>query len=228
VKFGVVVFPGSNCDHDTYYVIKKVLGGEVFYVWHKETSLRIFDVLILPGGFSYGDYLRAGAVARFSPVMKEVIAFARNGGLVLGICNGFQILLETGLLPGALIPNVGMRFLCCSVHLKVVTTDSVFTRNYQPGQVLKMPIAHYAGNYYADDDTLKRLQDEDRIAFQYCNPAGEVSSEGNPNGSKLNIAGIFNEYRNVLGLMPHPERASESILSSADGLLIFKSLLEKN
>ncbi len=225
MKFGVVVFPGSNCDHDTYHVLKKVIGAEVFYIWHKESSLRLFDAIILPGGFSYGDYLRAGAVARFSPVMNEIVNYVRDGGPVLGICNGFQILLESGLLPGALIPNEKMRFLCQDVHIKVVNSDSMFTKCYEKEQVLKMPIAHYSGNYFAEDDVLKQLEDQDRIAFQYCNADGEVADVHNPNGSKLNIAGIFNEYKNVLGMMPHPERASEKILGSEDGLGIFKSLL---
>lgn len=228
MKFGVVVFPGSNCDHDSYHVVKKVMGAEVFYIWHKERSLRLFDVIILPGGFSYGDYLRAGAVARFAPVMPAIMDYARAGGRVLGICNGFQILLESGLLPGALIPNRQMRFLCQGVHLKVTTTESAFARNYTRGQVLRMPIAHYRGNYFADDETLKRLQDQDRIAFQYCDPAGEPAPAANPNGSNLNIAGIYNDGKNVLGMMPHPERAAEAILGSVDGLGIFQSLLEKN
>jgi phosphoribosylformylglycinamidine synthase I len=225
MKFGVVVFPGSNCDHDTYHVIKKVLNADVFYIWHKESSLRFFDAIILPGGFSYGDYLRAGAVARFSPVMNEIINFARGGGPVLGICNGFQILLESGLLPGALIPNKKMRFLCQDVHIKVTNSRTVFTKNYTSDQVLKMPIAHYSGNYFAEEDLVRRLQDENRIAFQYCDADGQVNESTNPNGSKLGIAGIFNEYKNVLGMMPHPERASEAILGSSDGLGIFKSLL---
>jgi len=228
MKFGIVVFPGSNCDHDTYHVIKKVLGADVFYIWHKETSLRLFDAIILPGGFSYGDYLRAGAVARFSPVMQEIIRYAKGGGPVLGICNGFQILLESGLLPGALIPNGKMRFLCQDVQLKMLNSDSRFGRYYSPGQILRMPIAHYSGNYFADDATLQRLQDGEQIALQYCDPQGNVTEAANPNGSKLNIAGIYNEYKNVLGMMPHPERAAEAVLGSEDGLGLFKSLLEKN
>ena len=228
MKFGIVVFPGSNCDHDTYHVIKKVLGAEVFYIWHKATSLRLFDAIILPGGFSYGDYLRVGAVARFSPVMQEIVQYAKEGGPVLGICNGFQILLESGLLPGALIPNEKMRFLCQDVYLKVTTNDTRFSNQYPEDQVLHLPIAHYSGNYFADDDTLKQLQDQERVAFQYCDAQGTISAEANPNGSKLNIAGIYNEYKNVLGMMPHPERASEGILGSEDGLGMFKSLLERN
>ena len=228
MKFGIVVFPGSNCDHDTYHVIKKVLGAEVFYIWHKETSLRLFDAIILPGGFSYGDYLRVGAVARFSPVMQEIVQYAKEGGPVLGICNGFQILQESGLLPGALIPNEKMRFLCRDVYLKVITRNTRFSNQYIKNQVLRMPIAHYSGNYFADDNTLKQLQDQERIALQYCDAEGAVSAEANPNGSKLNIAGIYNEYKNVLGIMPHPERASEGVLGSEDGLGMFKSLLERN
>ena len=227
MKFGIVVFPGSNCDHDSYHVLRKVLGAEVFYIWHKEISLRLFDAIVLPGGFSYGDYLRAGAVARFSPVMKEIVEYAKAGGPVLGICNGFQILVESGLLPGALIPNGKMRFLCRDVFLKVTSSASRFCHQYETGEVLRMPVAHYRGNYFAEEDLLKRLQDEDRIAFQYCDAAGNVTEDDNPNGSKLNIAGIYNEYKNVLGMMPHPERASESVLGSEDGLGLFKSLLEK-
>jgi len=226
VKFGVVVFPGSNCDHDAYHVIKHVLGARVEYIWHKETTLRMFDVIILPGGFSYGDYLRAGAVARFAPVMNAIVQFSRHGGMVLGICNGFQILLEAGLLPGALIPNNHMRFRCQNVYIKVLDNTSPFTREYQTAQVLRMPIAHYSGNYYADADTLKSLEDNGQIAFQYCEPDGTVSENANPNGSLLNIAGIFNPARNVLGMMPHPERAAEKILGSNDGLGIFKSLVD--
>jgi len=228
MKFGIVVFPGSNCDHDTYHVIRKVLGADVFYIWHKETSLRLFDAIILPGGFSYGDYLRVGAVARFSPVMKEIVQYAKEGGPVLGICNGFQILLESGLLPGALIPNEKMRFLCQDVHLKVTNHATRYSKQYTEGQILRMPIAHYSGNYFADDDTLKRLQDQERIALQYCDTEGNVTATANPNGSKLNIAGIYNEYKNVLGMMPHPERAAEAVLGSEDGLGMFKSLLERN
>ncbi|MGC9363918.1 MAG: phosphoribosylformylglycinamidine synthase subunit PurQ [Fidelibacterota bacterium] len=228
MKFGIVVFPGSNCDHDSYHVVRRVLGAEVFYIWHKEQTLRLFDVIILPGGFSYGDYLRAGAVARFAPIMPAIMDYVRAGGRVLGICNGFQILLESGLLPGALIPNANMRFLCQDVYLKVTTEESPFVRSLTKGQVLRMPIAHYSGNYFADDDTLKRLQDQDRIAFQYCDRNGEALPAANPNGSKLNIAGIYNDGKNVLGMMPHPERAAEEILGSVDGLGIFQSLLERN
>lgn len=226
MKFGVVVFPGSNCDHDAYHVIKHVLGERVEYIWHKEENLRLFDVIILPGGFSYGDYLRAGAVARFAPIMNAIIEFAQRGGFVLGICNGFQILLEAGLLPGALIPNDHMRFRCQEVFIKVANNRTPFTRSYKKEQVLRMPIAHYSGNYYADAETIKLLQDEERIAFQYCTADGEITPAANPNGSLLNIAGIFNREKNVLGMMPHPERAAELILGSEDGLGIFKSLVQ--
>ncbi|MFA4838101.1 MAG: phosphoribosylformylglycinamidine synthase subunit PurQ [Candidatus Neomarinimicrobiota bacterium] len=228
MKFGVVVFPGSNCDHDAYHVLKKVLDANVDYIWHKDRSLRMFDVIVLPGGFSYGDYLRAGALARFSPILQEIIQFAEHGGFLIGICNGFQILVEAGLLPGALIANDHMRFRCQDVFLKVKTTSNRFCGLYRPGQVLKMPIAHYSGNYFADESTLKELQDKDRIVFQYCNSIGEVSEESNPNGSLMNIAGIVNPNKNVLGMMPHPERAAEKILGSDDGLQIFKSFLGKN
>ncbi len=225
MKFGIVVFPGSNCDYDAYYVIKRVLGAEVEYIWHKDTALRLFDAVILPGGFSYGDYLRPGAVARFSPVMQEIVRYAHEGGRVLGICNGFQILLESGLLPGALIANDHLRFCCRQIHLKVMNNQTDFTRKLGTDQVLQMPIAHYSGNYFADADTLKQLEDEDRILFKYCSPEGEITAEANPNGSALDIAGIVNQEGNVLGMMPHPERAAEKILGSADGLGIFNSLL---
>jgi len=225
MKFGVVVFPGSNCDHDAYHVLKHVLGVRVEYIWHKETALRLFDAIILPGGFAYGDYLRAGAVARFSPVMQAIVKFAEQGGRVIGICNGFQVLVEAGMLPGALLPNDHMRFRCQEVYLRVADHTTDFTRQYSAGQVLKMPIAHYCGQYFADDDTIKLLQDQERIVFQYCDAQGAVTKTANPNGSRLNIAGILNESKNVLGMMPHPERAGEEILGSTDGLGIFKSLL---
>jgi len=228
VKFGVVVFPGSNCEHDTYYVLKKIVGAKVEYIWHKETKLNFFDAIILPGGFTYGDYLRVGAVARFSPVMKEVVKFANSGGPVLGICNGFQILLEAGLLPGSLIANDHLRFRCQDVYIKVANNKSCFTKYYESNQVLKMPIAHYSGNYFADKETIEKLEGEDRIVFQYCSSDGDVVPEANPNGSMLNIAGILNKDKNVLGMMPHPERAAEKILGSEDGLGIFNSLLGKN
>lgn len=225
LKFGVVVFPGSNCDHDAYHVLRYVLGARVEYIWHKDSTLRLFDVIVLPGGFAYGDYLRAGAVARFAPIMPEIIRFAAKGGKVIGICNGFQILLEAGLLPGALIPNDHMRFRCQEVYLKVANNATDFTRIYETDQIIKMPIAHYCGQYFAEDQILQQLQDQDRIAFQYCDLQGEINAAANPNGSQLNIAGILNAEKNVLGMMPHPERAAESVLGSVDGLGIFKSLL---
>ena len=225
MKFGVVVFPGSNCDHDAYHLIKKVIQAEIEYIWHADNSLRLFDAIILPGGFSYGDYLRAGAVARFSPVMQEIVRFAKEGGKVIGICNGFQILLESGLLPGALIANDTLRFRCKPVHIKVINRDTDFTGKFRAGQVLTMPIAHYSGNYFADEETLAELEAENRIVFQYCTEDGDVVAEANPNGSCRNIAGVLNREGNVLGMMPHPERAGEPILGSDDGLGIFESLI---
>ena len=227
MRVGVVIFPGSNCDYDTYYVFKDVLKVDVSFIWHTDSDLRGYDAVILPGGFSYGDYLRAGAIARFSPVMREIVRFAKRGNPVMGICNGFQILLEAELLPGALIPNNGMRFRCEDVYIRVVNSDSIFTRGLDKGRVLKMPIAHYSGNYYADEGTIKSLEDNEQIVFQYCNSAGEVLPEANPNGSILNIAGIVNREGNILGMMPHPERASEKVLGSEDGVEIFKSLIGK-
>lgn len=227
MRVGVVIFPGSNCDYDTYYVFKDVLKVDVSFIWHTDSDLRGYDAVILPGGFSYGDYLRAGAIARFSPVMREIVRFAKRGNPVMGICNGFQILLEAELLPGALIPNNGMRFRCEDVYIRVVNSDSIFTRGLDKGRVLKMPIAHYSGNYYADEGTIKSLEDNEQIVFQYCNSAGEVLPEANPNGSILNIAGIVNREGNILGMMPHPERASEKVLGSEDGVEIFKSLMRK-
>jgi phosphoribosylformylglycinamidine synthase len=224
MKFGVVVFPGSNCDHDAYHVISKVLGQPVDFIWHQQTTLGEYDAVILPGGFSYGDYLRAGALARFSPIMGAVREFAARGGFVLGICNGFQILCESGLLPGALMRNRGRRFLCQFVHVRVEATDTPFTHLYREGQVLLLPIAHGEGNYYCDPETLAELRRERRIVFRYCDADGKVTETANPNGSLDNIAGICNRERNVLGMMPHPERASEEILGSSDGRLLFHSL----
>ena len=224
MKFGVVVFPGSNCDHDTYHVISKIIGQPVDFIWHKEEEIGHFDAIILPGGFSYGDYLRTGAIARFSPVMRSVKEFAREGGLVLGICNGFQILCEAGLLPGALLRNRDLKFICQHVNVCVEQTDTPFTSVCQPGQVLSMPIAHGEGNYFCDAQTLDELEREGRIVFRYCDEASQVTDAANPNGSLANIAGICNRERNVLGLMPHPERASEDVLGSHDGRLIFRSL----
>lgn len=224
MKFGVVTFPGSNCDYDAYAAVRHVLGEEVEFLWHKSSDLKGCDLVILPGGFSYGDYLRAGAIARFSPIMKEVIAFARSGGLVVGICNGFQVLTESGLLPGALIRNSHLRFSCKQVYLRVENTQSPFTSACAKGEVLKIPIAHGEGNYYHFDGDIRKLEDSGRVAFRYVDVHGRVTLEANPNGSRENIAGIFNDEGNVLGMMPHPERAVEPILGSSDGLKIFESV----
>ncbi|HRY12444.1 MAG TPA: phosphoribosylformylglycinamidine synthase subunit PurQ [Syntrophomonadaceae bacterium] len=226
MKFGVIVFPGSNCDADCYHVVRDVLGQEVDYIWHKESSVSGCDALILPGGFSYGDYLRTGAIARFSPIMPAVIDFANQGGLVIGICNGFQILLEAGLLPGAMLRNRSLKFICNSTNLKVQRTDTAFTNQLLPDEIIKVPIAHGEGNYFCDQPTLAALKRERRILFSYCDANGVESEEANPNGSVANIAGIINEGGNVLGMMPHPERCSEEILSGTDGLGIFTSMLE--
>ncbi len=226
MRVGVVVFPGSNCDYDVFHLIRRVLDCSVDYIWHKDSSLRLYDAIVLPGGFSYGDYLRPGAVARFSPVMPVIIDFAKQGKPVLGICNGFQILLEAGLLPGALITNDHLRFRCQQVYIKVVNERSPFTRQYEKGQVLKMPVAHHSGNYYAEEKTLEELHKNNRIVFKYCNVKGQEISASNPNGSLANIAGILSKEGNVMGMMPHPERAAESILGSTDGLKIFKSIME--
>ncbi len=226
MKFGVVVFPGSNCERDCYHVVKNVLGQESKYLWHKDRDLGGVDVLIIPGGFSYGDYLRAGSIARFSPIMEEIIRFAKRGGLVIGICNGFQILVESGLLPGALMVNKNLKFICEDVYLRVETTDTPFTRLFRKHEVVKMPIAHKEGNYFAPPDVIKRLEDEERVVFRYSTPDGEIAEDANPNGSVNNIAGIVNEGRNVLGMMPHPERMAEKILGGDDGKKVFASLLE--
>ncbi len=225
-RVGVVVFPGSNCDRDAYNAFGTVLNQKVKFLWHKDTSLDGVDVVVLPGGFSYGDYLRSGAIARFSPIMSEVVKFARDGGLVLGICNGFQVLVEAGLLPGALLRNANLKFVCKQVYLRTETTATPFSSGLSIGQVLKVPIAHGDGNYYADEATLKSLQDNDQIVFRYSTANGEITAESNPNGSILNIAGIVNKNRNVLGMMPHPERASEQILGSAAGVMVLKSVIE--
>tara|TARA_Y100001970_G_scaffold23186_1_gene27159 strand:+ start:12309 stop:12980 length:672 start_codon:yes stop_codon:yes gene_type:complete len=216
MKFAVIVFPGSNCDNDAYYVIKKRLGVNVDFVWHKNTDLNHYDCIIIPGGFSYGDYLRAGAVARFSNIMNAIKLAAQKGKAVIGICNGFQILVESGLLPGALITNQSTRFISKETHLKVLNNNSLFTNKYKNQEIITMPIAHKQGNYYADQALLNQLKDNNQIAFQYSN---------NPNGSCYDIAGIFNKEKNILGMMPHPERASEKILGSNDGLKIFESML---
>lgn len=225
LHFGVVVFPGTNCDTDTWHALNDRMGAPVQYVWHEDTDLSGYDCIILPGGFSYGDYLRTGAVARFSPVMNAVVDFAENGGLVLGICNGFQILLEAGLLPGAMMRNVGQTFLCKWVNIRVENMETPYTGAMQPGQVLRMPIAHGEGNYYADEETLRELERGNQVVFRYCSPGGEITAESNPNGSLENIAGLCNRERNVLGIMPHPERCTDPILGSGDGRLVWEGLL---
>ena len=216
MKFAVIVFPGSNCDYDAYYVIKKHLKVEVDFIWHKDSDLTNYDCIIIPGGFSYGDYLRAGAIARFSRIMNAIKLESEKGKAIIGICNGFQILVESGLLPGALITNNSTNFISKSVQLKVINNNSLFTHHYKNNQMINMPIAHKQGNYFADSTLLKKLEDNEQIAFKYAN---------NPNGSKLDIAGIFNEKKNILGMMPHPERASELILGSNEGLGIFESMI---
>ncbi len=223
MRFGIVVFPGSNCDHDAYHVAKHVLGQEAVFLWHNDTDLKGSDVVVLPGGFSYGDYLRTGAIARFSPIMVAVKEFAEAGGPVLGICNGLQILQEAGQLPGAMLRNRGLKFICREVTVRVETIDTPFTSLCHKGQVLRVPIAHNEGNFYADPATLERLVENDQIVFRYCDAEGQITDEANPNGSLLNIAGVCNETRNVVGLMPHPERASEPLLGSSDGRLIFEA-----
>jgi phosphoribosylformylglycinamidine synthase subunit PurQ / glutaminase len=224
LKFGVIVFPGSNCDHDAYHVVSKHVGQPVDFIWHRDTDLSSYDSVIIPGGFSYGDYLRAGALARFSPVMQSVREFAARGRFVLGICNGFQILCEAGLLPGALIRNRDLHFICDHIRVRAETTETPFTNQLKAGSVLRIPIAHAEGNYVCDDATLEELEREDRVVFRYCDERGEATIEANPNGSRDNIAGICNRERNVLGLMPHPERACEDLLGSSDGSDIFRSL----
>ena len=224
MKFGVIVFPGSNCDHDAYHVISKHVGQPVDFIWHRDTDLSAYDALIIPGGFSYGDYLRAGALARFSPVMNSVKEFAARGGFVLGICNGFQILCETGLLPGALMRNRDLHFICDHVRVRVETATTPFTSELERGAVLSLPVAHAEGNYVCDAETLDALRREDRIVFRYCDVSGRATEEANPNGALDNIAGITNRERNVLGLMPHPERACEDLLGSSDGRGVFRSL----
>ena len=225
MKFAVIVFPGSNCDHDAYHAARHVLGHQAEFVWHKETTLGRADVVILPGGFSYGDYLRTGAIAQFSPVMTAVKEFARNGGPLLGICNGFQVLCEAGLLPGALLRNRDLKFHCEHISVRVEQTDTPFTLRAARGQVLKLPIAHGEGNYFADPATLEQLESARRVVFRYCDRSGRPVDEANPNGSMNGIAGICSETRNVVGLMPHPERACESPLGSADGLVLFESVV---
>lgn len=226
MKFGVIVFPGSNCDHDAYHVVSKYVGQPVDFIWHKETDLSSFDAVIVPGGFSYGDYLRAGALARFSPVMRSLKDFAAEGKFVMGICNGFQILCEAGLLPGALRRNAGLHFICKHVNLRVETTNSPFTSAIEPGSVLSLPIAHAEGNFTCDDETYSTLEENGQIVFRYSDEHGNVVDSVNPNGSRGNIAGITNLDRNVLGMMPHPERACDELLGSSDGRDIFRSLTQ--
>jgi phosphoribosylformylglycinamidine synthase I len=225
MKFGVLVFPGSNCDHDTYNVIEQIAHQPVTMLWHETEDLEGCDAILVPGGFAYGDYLRTGAIAHFAPVMQSVKRFAASGGLVLGICNGFQILCESGLLPGALMRNAGLKYICKQVHLRTETSDSPFTNALNKGQVLQIPIGHMEGNYFCDESTLATLKRDDRIAFRYATPSGEINHEANPNGSLDNIAGVLNEGRNVLGMMPHPDRSSEALLGSSDGFPLFESMI---
>lgn len=224
-KFGVVVFPGSNCDHDAYYVLNKILDYDVKFLWHKEEDMNGFDVIILPGGFSYGDYLRSGAIARFSPIMNKVIEFAENGGYLIGICNGFQILLEAGLLPGVMLRNESLQFVCKDVYLKIENEDTAFTKGIDSEKPLKIPVAHGDGNYFTDEQTLKSLEENNQVVFRYSSANGIVDKKNNPNGSVSNIAGIINKKGNVLGMMPHPERCSDPVLRKTDGSLIFKALV---
>jgi len=225
MKAAVVVFPGSNCDRDVKVALEQSMGAPPLMVWHRDSDLPKVDLIVLPGGFSYGDYLRAGAMAAHSPIMREVVKRARAGVPVLGICNGFQILAETGLLPGVLMRNATLKFICRDVYLRVETADTIFAGGYRPGQVIRIPIAHADGNYFADADTLNRLEDENRIAFRYCTPDGRVTPEANPNGSQRSIAGIYNETRTVLGLMPHPERLADPLLGGTDGRPMFDHLV---
>lgn len=225
--FGVIVFPGANCDHDAYHALAHIMNAETKFLWHKDTDLSGVDFLLVPGGFSYGDYLRSGAIARFSPIMQSVVDFIEQGRPVMGICNGFQILLEAGLLPGAMLHNQQLRFVCKRTYIRCETTDSLFTRSLEKGQVLDIPVAHGEGNYFTDQDQLKELQDNDQVLFRYCNARGETTPEANFNGSVDNIAGICNKKRNVLGMMPHPERAVEKLIGTTDGKLIFESALNE-
>lgn len=225
MKFGVVLFPGSNCDQDAYYAISKNLGCETTMLWHKDTSIPSdIEAIILPGGFSYGDYLRCGAIARFSPIMQEVAAFAKKGRYVMGICNGFQILTDSGMLPGALLPNMSMKFVCKDVYLKVENNSTRFTSQFAQNDIIRVPIAHGEGNYFVDTDTLHSLEDSNQIVFRYCDMFGEITADANPNGSINNIAGIINKNRNILGMMPHPERCCDNVLGNDDGLAVFESL----
>jgi phosphoribosylformylglycinamidine synthase len=226
MKFGIVVFPGSNCDQDCFYIIKDVLNQPVKHIWHKDKRLNNFDCIVLPGGFSYGDYLRTGAIAMFSPIMERISEFARKGKAVIGICNGFQILLETGLLPGAMLRNKNLHFICKYVYIKTENSQTPFTNLCKKNQILKIPIAHNEGNYYINEEGLRKLKRSSQIVFRYCSREGKTTSEFNPNGAIDNIAGIISKKGNVLGMMPHPERSSESVLGSNDGLLVFKSIIK--
>jgi len=226
MKFGVVTFPGSNCDEDMVYVLETLMGQQVERLWHKDTSLKNVDFVILPGGFSYGDYLRSGAIAKLSPIMTEVMQHANKGGYVLGVCNGFQILTESGLLEGALLHNDTQKFICKNVYLKPANTSTPITKALDAAKTYKIPIAHGEGRFYAADDTMKSIQDNDQVLFQYANAAGEVTEKNNPNGSLLNIAGICNKNKNVFGMMPHPERAADALLANEDGKRLFESLLK--
>ena len=228
MKCGIVVFPGSNCDHDCYHILKHVLQLETDWIWHKDETLNAYDFIVLPGGFSYGDYLRPGAIARFSPIMKSVIDYANQGGRVLGICNGFQILVESGLLPGVLMDNEGQRFICKNLTLRVENNDTPFTSQCKVRDVLQIPINHGQGRYFADDDTLKQMAKNGQVLFRYCDAEGNASDAANPNGSLDNIAGIANESKNVMGMMPHPERCADPLWQNVDGQLIFKSLIESS
>jgi len=226
MKFGVLVFPGSNCDHDTLNVIENVAKFDATFLWHASTDLEGCDAIVVPGGFAYGDYLRTGAIAKFAPVMQSVKKFADGGGLVLGICNGFQILCEAGLLPGALMRNASQHYLCKQLHLRTETSDSPFTQGVEKGEILRMPVGHMEGNYFCDAETLAMLNKQDRVAFRYANAEGSTDAKWNANGSLENIAGVLSEGRNVLGLMPHPDRSSESLLGSDDGLKLFRSMAQ--
>lgn len=226
MKFGVVIFPGSNCDHDMIYVLKKIMNQEVVKLWHKDQDLQGCDFIVLPGGFSYGDYLRSGAIARFSPIMEKIIDYANNGGLLMGVCNGFQILCEAGLVPGALLHNNNQKFICKNIYMSAQTSNSAVTCAIETGKALKTPIAHGEGRYFADDKTLQEMVANDQILFKYCTESGDITEEANPNGSLLNIAGVCNKNRNVFGMMPHPERASDIELCNTDGRFVFESVLK--
>ncbi len=225
MKIGVIVFPGSNCDHDAYWALRHNVGVDAEFIFHKEHDLKGSDAIVLPGGFSYGDYLRSGAIARFSPIMREVVEFASKGGPVIGICNGFQVLCEVGLLPGALARNRDLRFVCRKVHIRTERSDTIFSSRLSEGEVLAIPVAHGEGNYYADGETLREIEENRQVLFRYCEADGTVSERANPNGSQSNIAGLVNRQGNVLGMMPHPERACDPLLGSTDGLGIFRSIV---